>query len=178
MREHILPHDFPVEQGHSVSPQKTWRDLFINTFHGRWRTNFGGAVLHGGLIIRSCQGWGSFTNVFSSNLKTVYKSWNFYQSWRDIHLKIKPWPVYRIMEVFILGIISWEVSKGVLCSALPWHIICKINSRNMRLHYKSTLCTLCLPQGLGFHTKPVFFVISLMVTCTLMPGLQTSFRFV
>ena len=30
-----------------------------------------GTVLHGGLIIKSCQGQGSFTNVFSSNLKTV-----------------------------------------------------------------------------------------------------------
>ena len=33
---------------------------------------FWGAVLHEGLMIRSCQGWGSFSNAFSSNLKTVY----------------------------------------------------------------------------------------------------------
>ena len=30
-----------------------------------------GAVLHGGLLIRSCQRRGSFTNVFFSNLKSV-----------------------------------------------------------------------------------------------------------
>ena len=42
----------------------------MNTFHGRWGMffSFGWAVLHGGLMIRTCQGWGSFTNAFSSNL--------------------------------------------------------------------------------------------------------------
>ena len=33
---------------------------------------FWGAILLGGLMIRSCQGLGTFTNAFSSNLKTVY----------------------------------------------------------------------------------------------------------
>ena len=32
-----------------------------------------GAALHGRLMIRSCQGWGSFTNALSGNLKTLYK---------------------------------------------------------------------------------------------------------
>ena len=69
LREHIHPNYFPVEQGHSV-PHKVWRDLFLKVFNGRWGTSFGrqiywGAVLHGGLMIRSsCQGqrispWGS-----------------------------------------------------------------------------------------------------------------------
>ena len=40
-----------------------------------WRTN-----------IRSCQRWGSFTNTLFSN------HFSFFQSWRYIHLKIKPWP--------------------------------------------------------------------------------------
>ena len=31
----------------------------------------GGTVLHGGLMIRSCQGQGSFTNAFLNNPKTV-----------------------------------------------------------------------------------------------------------
>ena len=32
-----------------------------------------GAVLHEGLMVKSCQGWGGgSTNAFSSNLKTVY----------------------------------------------------------------------------------------------------------
>ena len=63
-----------------------------------------GAVLHGRLMIRSCQGWGSFTNVLSGNLKTLYK-FKIFASHEGIytHLRIKPWPVYRIMEVFILG---------------------------------------------------------------------------
>ena len=38
-----------------------------------------GAVLDEGLMIRSCQGWGSFTNAFSSNLKTVYNL-NFFDN--------------------------------------------------------------------------------------------------
>ena len=64
LREHIPPHYFPVEQGHSL-PHKVWRDLFRKVFHGKWGTIFGrqiysGAVLHGGLMIRSsCQGQGS-----------------------------------------------------------------------------------------------------------------------
>ena len=28
----------------------------------------------------------------------------FFQSWRDIYLKIELWPVYRITEVFILEV--------------------------------------------------------------------------
>ena len=59
---------FQWSKGHSVSLQKTWRNLFINTFHDR----------------------------------NCIKSWNFWQSGTDIHLKISRWPVCRIMEVFIL----------------------------------------------------------------------------
>ena len=29
------------------------------------------AVLHAGLMIRSCKEWGSLTNAFASNLKTI-----------------------------------------------------------------------------------------------------------
>ena len=48
------PHDFQIEQGHSVLPHKVWREAF----HGRCGKNyFGqiywGTVLHGGLMIRS-----------------------------------------------------------------------------------------------------------------------------
>ena len=70
-----LPHKVP----HKVS-----RDLFVKAFHGRWGINFfggssiwvnffggEGAVLHGEVMIRSCQRWGSFTNAFSSNVKTL-----------------------------------------------------------------------------------------------------------
>ena len=40
IKEEHSPHDFPVEQGHSVSPHKVWRDLFLTAVHGRWWTNF------------------------------------------------------------------------------------------------------------------------------------------
>ena len=53
-----------------------------------------GGLLHGGLIIRSCQGEGlaggeSSTITFSSNMNTN-KSENFPQPWWYIYLKIKP----------------------------------------------------------------------------------------
>ena len=41
---------------------------------------FWGAFLHVALMIRSYHGWGSFTNAYSSDQKTVYKSQNFCQS--------------------------------------------------------------------------------------------------
>ena len=51
-----------------------WKDFFLKAFHDRWGTNLlgkftGEVVLHEVLMIRSCQ-W-SFTNAFSSNLKTL-----------------------------------------------------------------------------------------------------------
>ena len=78
LREYIPPHDFTVEQGHSASlSAKIWPDLFLKKiFMEKRGTNFFGktyerTVGHGGLMIRSCQGQESFTNAFSSNLKTV-----------------------------------------------------------------------------------------------------------
>ena len=55
-------------------------EMFLNkASHGIWETfSLWGehlwemAILHGRLMIRSYQRWGSFTNAFSSNLKTVY----------------------------------------------------------------------------------------------------------
>ena len=35
LREHMAPHDFQVEQGHSVS-YKVWRDLLLKAFYGKW----------------------------------------------------------------------------------------------------------------------------------------------
>ena len=52
-----------------VSPQKNMEGPLYKYFYKLW-----GTVLRGGLIIRSCQGLGSFTNAFSSNLKIAYKS--------------------------------------------------------------------------------------------------------
>ena len=53
-------------------------------------------------MIRLCQGQGSFTNAFSLkalNLKIFAHHEGIY-----IHLKIKPGPDHRIMEVFILEV--------------------------------------------------------------------------
>ena len=57
------------------------------------KTMVAGAIQHGGLMSRSYQGRGSFTNALSSNLKAV-------------NLKMNPWPVYRIMEGLILQVSS------------------------------------------------------------------------
>ena len=80
LREHILPYDFPVDQGHTV-PHKVWRDLFLKAFYFKWGTVYwGGGTLYRGLMIRSYrQGWGSFINTFFSN------HFSFFQSWRDKH---------------------------------------------------------------------------------------------
>ena len=52
-----------------------------------------GAIQHGGLMSRSYQGRGSFTNALSSNLKAV-------------NLKMNHSTVYRIMEGIILQVSS------------------------------------------------------------------------
>ena len=47
--EPYTSHDFPLKQGHSVSPHKVWRDLFLKTFHGSW-----GTILVGGNLLGDC----------------------------------------------------------------------------------------------------------------------------
>ena len=83
-------------------PSKKPEGTFIKAFSWNMEDKFWAAVMHRVLTIRSHQRWGSFTNAYFSNLKTIYRSWNICQSWRDIQFQIKPWPVYRIVEVFIL----------------------------------------------------------------------------
>ena len=68
------------------------------------------------------------------------------QSWRDTHLKIKSWPVNRIVE-FIPELNCSEFSKDASCLAWPWYFICKVNSTNRALLLKNTLCT--LSHGFG-----------------------------
>ena len=67
------------------------------TFRGKYMR---GVVLHGGMI-RSCQGGENITNAFSNNLNTVNL-----KSFRTHGGKIKPTPVYRIIEEFILEVNS------------------------------------------------------------------------
>ena len=56
------------------------------------------------------RGRGSFTNSFSRKLNTV--NLKILADHGGItYLKIKSWPVYRIMEEFIFKFIMWEVSK-------------------------------------------------------------------
>ena len=114
LREHISPHDFPVEQGDSVL-HKVWTDLFLKAFYVRWGIIYWvwgmrvGGVLHRGLMISSCQGWGSFTNTFFSN------HFSFFQSWRDIHLQIKPWP--KLWKYLFLKLIVKRFQR--LCRVQP-----------------------------------------------------------
>ena len=56
----------PIKYGGTFSKSFSWKSgdkLFLG--------NLLEAVLHGGLMIRSCQEWKSFTSAFASNLKTI-----------------------------------------------------------------------------------------------------------
>ena len=71
------PAGFSIGARAQCLPPKNMEGLFCKSFSLQMGVKCCGNVLHGGLTIRSYQGWGSFTNAFSSNLKTVHKSWNF-----------------------------------------------------------------------------------------------------
>ena len=148
-------------------PHRVWRDLFLKAFHGRWRTIYWAAVLHWGLMIRSCQGPGSFTNTFFNN------HFSFFQSWRDIHLKIKPWP--KLWKYLYLKLIVKRFQR--LCHVQPGlDIFVKLTvqigdciRKTPSAHYAS---------GVGdFMQSLPSFVISSIATYTLTPRLQSSFRF-
>ena len=97
--KHIPPHYFPVEQGHNV-PNKVRRDFFLKAFHCRWGIIYWGRCSKWRINVRSCHGWGSFTNIFFNN------HFSFFQSWRYIHLKVKPWPKlgkYLYLKLILRG---------------------------------------------------------------------------
>ena len=131
-----------------------------------WGTNFvakiyWGIVLRGGgdLMIRPYQGGRSFPKCIFQQSEH-YKTEGFPQPWWNIHLKIKPGPFYRIMEGFILRLIVKRLGgfKVVSCYMRYWCNIWKVNTRNIGLNLKNTLCTQCL-LGWGFHAKSVFLNI-------------------
>ena len=75
-------------------------------------------------------------------------------------------------RLFVFEINSQEVSKVVSYLSWTWHIIWKDNGTIRELNRKSFFCRLCL-EDWRFHAKAVFFLISLVVTGTLMPWLLT-----
>ena len=84
IEEAYTPNYFPVGQGHNF-PHKVWKDFFYKSFSWQMGDNLLGGCSTWKINIRSCQGLGSFTNTFFSN------HFHFFQSWRYIHLNIKPW---------------------------------------------------------------------------------------
>ena len=157
---------FSVEQEHSA-PHKVWRGLFLKGFHGRWERIYWGADILGGLMIRSWQGRGSFANTFFSN------HFLFFQSRRDIHLKIKLRP--KLWKYLYLRLIVKKFQK--LCHVQPdLDIFVKLTVQIGDCIKKNTLCTLCL-RVVDFIQSLPSFVVSRIVTCTLMPWLQSSFWF-
>ena len=77
-----------------------------------WWTNFFGGNLWGIALYRGINDQiisvvETFKNVIPSNLQT--KSKDFPQPVWDIHLEIKPWLFFRIIEGFILEVNSSEV---------------------------------------------------------------------
>ena len=166
LRKHITPHDFPVEQGHIV-PHKAWRDFFLKDFRGRWGIIYWGDVLHGGLMIRSCQGWGSFKNTFFSN------HFLFFQLGRDMNFNIMPWP--KLWKYLYLKLIVRRFQR--LC-----HVQADLDIF-VKLAVKIADCIRKIPfshyvSGVGdFMQNLPSFVISWMVTCALISWLHSFFRF-
>ena len=75
LREHRTPHDFPVEQGHSVSAHKILRDIFLKLFmvdggKTSWE-NLLGSCSKGEINDQIMPRTWKFHNAFSSNLKTI-----------------------------------------------------------------------------------------------------------
>ena len=104
-----------------------------------------GAVLHGGLMISSCQRRGSFTNTFSVI--------NFYfpNHRRDIHLQIKPWP--KLWKYLYLKLIVKKFQR--LChvqSDLKMFVKLIVQIGDCIRKIPSALCL----RGWGFHAKPAF----------------------
>ena len=131
---------------HGVSsPPKIWRvgrDFFTkNVFQAGqilWKKFIGGLFYVRELMIRSYQGRSSFTKcVFQKS--EYFKSEDFSQSWWNIHFNIKAWPLYRIMEGFILKLIFERLGgfDVVSCYLRYWYIIWDFNTRGLKL--KSTL---------------------------------------
>ena len=73
------------------------------------------AILQRGLVIRSCQGRESFKCI--SQYSKDFTKLKFSQSCRNINWMLKPWPIYRIMERFILEVNDYNISKIASCSA-------------------------------------------------------------
>ena len=102
--------ELPCKYWGSIHPHMIFqrRKPFLKAIYGRWGTFLGqiywATVLHGELMIRSCQERVSFTNTFFSILKNL--NFNSFANHEGIYTrtKIKPWPVIRIVEAFILQV--------------------------------------------------------------------------
>ena len=101
-------------------PSKKPEGTFIKAFSWNMEDKFWAAVMHRVLTIRSHQRWGSFTNAYFSNLKTIYRSWNICQSWRDIHFQINPDQSTELWKYLYLNLIVNKRLK-MLCHNQPKH---------------------------------------------------------
>ena len=117
-------------------------------------------------MLRSCQGQGSFTNTFFSDY------FSFFQPWRDVHLKIKPWP--KLWKYLRLRLIL----KKFCHVQLHFDIFVKLAVQIGDCIKKHLLKKHHYASGNGdFMQSLPLFVISWMVTCALMSWLQSSFKF-
>ena len=105
------------------------------------------------------KGGGCFTNTFLNN------NFSFFQSWRDIHLTIKPWP--KLWKYSYLKLIVKRFQR--LCHVqLDLDIFVKLTVKIEDCIRKTPSAHYALGVGDFMQTLPSF-VISCMVTCTLMP---------
>ena len=99
-----------------------------------------------------------FPNAISSNLNNV--NLQISSNHGGYTLQVKPWAFYKIMEGFILGVNSQEVSKVLSTSYFPdlgyWCIVWKVKTtKNWAAFKKHPLHT--MPQGLEISCKSLTF---------------------
>ena len=120
------------------------KELFMRrTFEGNlWE----GVALHGGVLIRSCKGRGSFIKAFFNNLNTLNLFPNYVGifTWR--------WSPDQNYGMICRWVNSWErgFKDCVMLSFLHadselghWCIIWKVNTGNRMLNLKKAHCSLC-----------------------------------
>ena len=121
-------------------------------------------------------GWrrGSFTNAFSNNLNTV--SLKVFPS-HDGRQTCKPILIYS-WGLWLKGFKGRvKLSFPLVDPGLEYLYIWKVNATNRGWNLKNTFSILCL-RGWEFHVKLVlFFLIFLVMTCSLMFWLWGSFKF-
>ena len=123
-----------------------------------------------GLMIRSCQGQVSFTNTFSSYLKTVnlkiFANHKGIYTWRQSSDRSTELWKYLFLKLIIR-------SFQMLCLVQTDLAILFVKLTAQKEYWIWKMPSAHDASGVrGFHAKPFLFVISWKVICTLIPRLR------